>query len=517
MGNLPEKPDAGADAGTEKPKGDGGAELRELDEDIKYAPREIGAADIIDAETIRTDKSITALEVGATWCGPCQELGRITPTINRIFNTQVAILKLTIDNNKEYGEILKKMSAVEPQKIPTILFFRNGKILESPKVENGDIFEIVKGLEESGMKMGDAERRELEFGIAKKSPRSILSDQEKISEKNREECAKLAAVTAAKTDPFVTFEIYRKNPGLVNKTILEVAARKSLRVTYGNNNHSITFEECDVFIKEPYAREVLLDAFAALPKDETVWTTISGSNGEIFKKYAQEKFAMEILSMGASGDPMHFIFDFEKILPLVKEEDKTKANEIFVAQVEFLAGPKGDPVKFMLALHEILGHVYIGKPDNYGVKLMDALIAKNPKAGIIFPNHYQHLPNAKNRLTSSLDRVLASEPGAIFERFEFIFYHCNLLTAPEKISYVKKACRSKKGLKAAFDNLGNITRIPDDEFKEKREILQILVGEASRRDPSLIVENAANLPKDEFFTIAIKRATKLGKRSRKKD
>jgi len=60
----------------------------------------------------------------APWCGPCRMVGPVVETLSREFDGQVRFVKVNVDENPE------KAAAYGVQGIPTLLFFRDGEMVE---------------------------------------------------------------------------------------------------------------------------------------------------------------------------------------------------------------------------------------------------------------------------------------------------------------------------------------------------------------------------------------------------
>ena len=85
------------------------------------------------AEVVLTDSTFdeflkknpkVIVDFWAAWCGPCR---MIAPVITQIAeeHKEIAVGKLNVDENPKTAEKFKIMS------IPTILFFKNGKLSET--------------------------------------------------------------------------------------------------------------------------------------------------------------------------------------------------------------------------------------------------------------------------------------------------------------------------------------------------------------------------------------------------
>ena len=77
------------------------------------------------ASEVEAHAGVTMVDLWAPWCGPCRVLGPIVDQLARDFAGQVKVMKLDIDQNPETAERYNVRS------IPTLLFFRAGKLVES--------------------------------------------------------------------------------------------------------------------------------------------------------------------------------------------------------------------------------------------------------------------------------------------------------------------------------------------------------------------------------------------------
>lgn len=60
----------------------------------------------------------------ATWCVPCKMIAPIIDELAKEFDLKMKIAKLDVDNNSRTATLYGIMS------IPTLMFFKNGKVIE---------------------------------------------------------------------------------------------------------------------------------------------------------------------------------------------------------------------------------------------------------------------------------------------------------------------------------------------------------------------------------------------------
>lgn len=84
------------------------------------------ALEITDAtfeEVLKSDK-LVVVDFWAEWCGPCRMVGPIIEELAVDYADKAIIGKVDVDNN---DEITSKFGI---RNIPTILFFKNGEIVD---------------------------------------------------------------------------------------------------------------------------------------------------------------------------------------------------------------------------------------------------------------------------------------------------------------------------------------------------------------------------------------------------
>jgi thioredoxin 1 len=73
-------------------------------------------------ELVQGDKPLM-VDFWAEWCGPCRMIGPIVEELAQEYADQVVIGKVNVDENDELTE------KFEIKSIPTLLFFKNGEIV----------------------------------------------------------------------------------------------------------------------------------------------------------------------------------------------------------------------------------------------------------------------------------------------------------------------------------------------------------------------------------------------------
>ena len=76
-----------------------------------------------DAEVIKSSE-LVMVDFWAVWCGPCQMVAPVIEELSKEYAGKMKVRKLNTDENPEVAGRYQVMS------IPTILFFKNGQVVE---------------------------------------------------------------------------------------------------------------------------------------------------------------------------------------------------------------------------------------------------------------------------------------------------------------------------------------------------------------------------------------------------
>jgi len=97
--------------------------------------------DSFEKDVLNSDKPVV-VDFWAPWCGPCRAIGPIIEELEKTYGDKVKFVKVNVDENpvspSKYGI----------QAIPTLIFFKDGKISEqiTGMVSKAKLEETIKAL-----------------------------------------------------------------------------------------------------------------------------------------------------------------------------------------------------------------------------------------------------------------------------------------------------------------------------------------------------------------------------------
>jgi thioredoxin 1 len=75
-------------------------------------------------EEVEKHSGLTVVDFWATWCGPCRMIAPILEQLSTEYEGKVKVTKLDVDANIKTG------SRFNVRSIPTLLFFKEGKVVD---------------------------------------------------------------------------------------------------------------------------------------------------------------------------------------------------------------------------------------------------------------------------------------------------------------------------------------------------------------------------------------------------
>ncbi|TKK70267.1 thioredoxin [Ilyomonas limi] len=90
-------------------------------------------------QVIHSDKPVL-VDFFATWCGPCKMMSPILEQVKHALGDAVTIIKVDVDKNPQAA------SAYQVQGVPTLIVFKNGKVLwrQSGVVQANMLINVLK-------------------------------------------------------------------------------------------------------------------------------------------------------------------------------------------------------------------------------------------------------------------------------------------------------------------------------------------------------------------------------------
>ena len=76
-------------------------------------------------EKITNSKGLTLVDFWAPWCAPCKMVGPEVEKLEKQVGDKLKVYKLNVDENRQTATKFRVMS------IPTIMWFKDGKVVES--------------------------------------------------------------------------------------------------------------------------------------------------------------------------------------------------------------------------------------------------------------------------------------------------------------------------------------------------------------------------------------------------
>lgn len=76
-------------------------------------------------QEIEKHEGLAIVDFWATWCGPCRMVAPILDQLATEYTGKVKVTKLDVDSNQ------KTAMRFNVRSIPTILFFKNGKVVDT--------------------------------------------------------------------------------------------------------------------------------------------------------------------------------------------------------------------------------------------------------------------------------------------------------------------------------------------------------------------------------------------------
>jgi thioredoxin 1 len=84
----------------------------------------IAVSDADFEQQVEKHEGLAVVDFWATWCGPCRMIAPILDQLSVEYEGQVKVAKLDVDSN------IKTATRFNVRSIPTILFFKDGKLVD---------------------------------------------------------------------------------------------------------------------------------------------------------------------------------------------------------------------------------------------------------------------------------------------------------------------------------------------------------------------------------------------------
>ncbi len=84
----------------------------------------IAVSDADFEQEVEKHEGLAVVDFWATWCGPCRMIAPILDQLSVEYEGQVKVTKLDVDSN------VRTASRFNVRSIPTILFFKDGKLVD---------------------------------------------------------------------------------------------------------------------------------------------------------------------------------------------------------------------------------------------------------------------------------------------------------------------------------------------------------------------------------------------------
>lgn len=93
-------------------------------------------------ESLKNGSQPLVVDFWATWCGPCRMVGPVISELAEEYDGRIAVGKCDVEDNEELA------AEFGIRNIPTILFFRNGQLIDKvvgaqPKAKIQEKFEAL--------------------------------------------------------------------------------------------------------------------------------------------------------------------------------------------------------------------------------------------------------------------------------------------------------------------------------------------------------------------------------------